>query len=301
MASTRRWLVLSVPAPPRGEEHLLVEALMRLGGRSVVREGGRYVARIPRTAEGKAEDDSVDHAFLEQARATIRAATTLQDPELRWWWSEEGGEGAPVARHPTTRACLALMEGRVAPGERWLDVGTGTGVLALAAARLGAGEVVALEVDPVAAEVARENLAREGAHDAGGASELATYARRAQGAHRPRIQVLTLRAGPEDLSRLGPFHGIVANIEVGVLMELLAAFGEEKGGRGPAGERPGRGIPSAGAPAPAPAPLHPGGRLIVSGAHRGEGAELVARAGELGLHLLEERMEEGWWAGAFSI
>ena len=285
---------------------------MRLGGRSVVREGGRYLARIPRTAEGEVEGevDPANPAFLEQVRATIRAATTLRDPELRWWWSEEGGEGAPVARHPTTRTCLTLMEGRVAPGERWLDVGTGTGVLALAAARMGAGEVVALEADPVAAEVARENLTREGAHEAGGAPEAATCPRRAQGGHRPRIRVLTLRAGPEDLGRLGPFHGIVANIDTGVLLELLGAFGEgeEVGGRGPAGERPGRRGPSVGdrpvrgapaAPAPAPAPLHPGGRLILSGAHRGEGAELVVRAGELGLQLVEERVEEGWWSGAF--
>ena len=241
-----------------------MEALIRLGGRSVVREGGRYVARIPRPEEGKAEADPEDPAFLGQARATIEAATTLRDPDLRWWWAEEGGEGAPVARHPTTRACLALMEGRVVPGERWLDVGTGTGVLALAAARLGAGEVAALEVDPVAAEVARENVARE----------------RAAGAYRGRIQVLTLRASPDDLRRLGPFHGIVANIEFRVLMELLEAFGEGEGG--------------------AAGPLHPGGRLILSGAHRGEGAELVARARELGLALLEERVEEGWWAGALS-
>lgn len=279
---------------------------MRLGGRSVVREGGRYLARIPQTAEGEVEVDPADPAFLEQVRATIRAATTLRDPELRWWWSEGGGEGAPVARHPTTRACLTLMEGRVAPGERWLDVGAGTGVLALAAARMGAGEVVALEADPVAAEVARENLVREGASDAGGAPEVATDPRRAQGGHRPRIRVLTLRAGPEDLGRLGPFHGIVANIEAGVLLELLGAFGEgeEQRGRRPAGERPGRRGPSVGdrpgrgAPA-APAPLHPWGRLILSGAHRGEGAALVVRAGELGLQFLEERVEEGWWAGAF--
>lgn len=60
--------------------------------------------------------------------------------------------------HPTTQLCLTMLEERVAPGDRVLDLGTGSGILALAAARLGAREVLALDLDPIAVAAARENV-----------------------------------------------------------------------------------------------------------------------------------------------
>lgn len=70
------------------------------------------------------------------------------------------GHGA----HPTTRLCLAAVEAMLAarPGITVLDVGCGSGVLAVAAAALGAERVVAVDVDPVAIDVTRENAARNG-------------------------------------------------------------------------------------------------------------------------------------------
>ena len=64
--------------------------------------------------------------------------------------------------HATTRLCLELLEETVRPGERVLDWGTGSGILAVGAARLGAAEVIAVDLDPVAARVASENAARNG-------------------------------------------------------------------------------------------------------------------------------------------
>ncbi len=64
--------------------------------------------------------------------------------------------------HETTSMCLALLETLVRPGDRVLDVGTGSGSLALAAARLGAREVLGVDLDPVAVRVANENIARNG-------------------------------------------------------------------------------------------------------------------------------------------
>jgi ribosomal protein L11 methyltransferase len=60
--------------------------------------------------------------------------------------------------HETTRICLEALEEFVTPGARVLDVGTGSGILAQAAALLGAGRVYACDTDPVAVEIAREGF-----------------------------------------------------------------------------------------------------------------------------------------------
>jgi ribosomal protein L11 methyltransferase len=64
--------------------------------------------------------------------------------------------------HPTTRLCLQALETWLRPGETVLDLGTGSGVLAIAAGLLGARRIVGLDVDPVAVRVAVENVARNG-------------------------------------------------------------------------------------------------------------------------------------------
>jgi ribosomal protein L11 methyltransferase len=61
--------------------------------------------------------------------------------------------------HPTTRLCLEALEDYVRPGQAVLDVGTGSGILSIAAARLGAARVLALDTDPLAVQIARENVA----------------------------------------------------------------------------------------------------------------------------------------------
>ena len=70
--------------------------------------------------------------------------------------------------HETTRCCLELIDelcAEAAPAKA-LDVGTGSGILAIAMARLGVREVLALDNDPVALEAARENLRLNGVEDA---------------------------------------------------------------------------------------------------------------------------------------
>ena len=94
-----------------------------------------------------------------------------------------------TGEHPTTRMCAAALESRVRPGSRWLDLGCGTGLLAIVAARCGAARVDALDLDPEAAHVASEVVAVNGlaGRIAVGAGSLEEAA--------------------------GPFDGIVANIQ----------------------------------------------------------------------------------------
>lgn len=60
--------------------------------------------------------------------------------------------------HPTTRLCLRLLEKLVHAESHILDLGTGSGILAIAAAKLGAASVLALDNDPLAVQVATENV-----------------------------------------------------------------------------------------------------------------------------------------------
>lgn len=67
--------------------------------------------------------------------------------------------------HPTTRMCLELIEQHLQPGMRILDVGTGSGILAMAAAKLGASSVSAIDNSSVAVESATANAAMNALSD----------------------------------------------------------------------------------------------------------------------------------------
>ncbi|NMV39377.1 50S ribosomal protein L11 methyltransferase [Ralstonia insidiosa] len=62
--------------------------------------------------------------------------------------------------HPTTRLCMEWLEQHVQPGERTLDYGCGSGILAIVAKKLGAGETVGVDIDPNAVEASRYNAER---------------------------------------------------------------------------------------------------------------------------------------------
>ncbi len=78
--------------------------------------------------------------------------TVVLDPETAF------GSG----EHGSTRSALVLLDRRLVPGSRLLDLGSGSGVLAIAAAKLGALRATGIEVDPEALPVAERNARRNG-------------------------------------------------------------------------------------------------------------------------------------------
>jgi ribosomal protein L11 methyltransferase len=111
-----------------------------------------------------------------------------------------------TGEHATTRGCLRLLDVTVRPGDRVLDVGSGSAILAIAAALLGAGEVIAVEYDADANLNARDNLVQNGVER--------------------RVTILEQMADPALIEELGTFDLITANILSGVIRPLLPAFRE---------------------------------------------------------------------------
>lgn len=72
------------------------------------------------------------------------------------------GRAFGTGSHPTTSLCLKLMEENIKKGDSVIDVGTGSGILMIAADRLGASEVYGTDIDELAVESAKENLELNG-------------------------------------------------------------------------------------------------------------------------------------------
>ena len=88
------------------------------------------------------------------------------------WEEADPGDRAPLyldpgltfgtGAHATTRLCLTALEGLVRGGERVLDLGCGSGILSVAALRLGAGSALAVDIDDKCRDAARENAGLNG-------------------------------------------------------------------------------------------------------------------------------------------
>lgn len=70
------------------------------------------------------------------------------------------GQAFGTGDHPTTRLCLELLEQEPLQGRTLADIGCGSGILAIAAAKMGANIVIASDLDPLAVAVTRENMVR---------------------------------------------------------------------------------------------------------------------------------------------
>ena len=95
---------------------------------------------------------------------------------LPYWLAEDYGQTRlPVildpgltfgtGAHPSTQMVMEAMEQLLQPGSNCLDLGSGSGILSIAALRLGAASAVGVDIDPKAEDIARENAAYNGFHD----------------------------------------------------------------------------------------------------------------------------------------
>lgn len=128
----------------------------------------------------------------------------------------EPGMAFGTGLHPTTRLCLEALETHLLPGSTVLDVGTGSGVLAIAAAKLGARSVLALDADPVAVRVARENVVT---NQVAGTVQV-EHGSLAGGAPRGRVPSQFAAGGPLTLLDRGQFDLVLVNILAHVIVAM---------------------------------------------------------------------------------
>jgi len=113
--------------------------------------------------------------------------------------------------HPTTQLCLELLEEVLRPGDRVLDLGCGSGILAIAALALGASQAVGVDIDPKAADVAFENASLNGI-----------------GPHRLTVYAGDVLTDSKLAAKLNPGRNrvVLANIVADVIIPLSAKAGD---------------------------------------------------------------------------
>ena len=217
------WLAVRVSAGDAREAALA--ALFELGSQGVQESGEELVTHFP--------DDVDADAVVAHLRDAVPGATvhTAIVPEVDWaeeWkkgvgahelgalaivppWLADGRDPActiviepemafGTGEHQTTRGVVRLLPDLLCQGDRVADLGAGSAVLSIAAAKLGAAQVFAIELDHDSIANANENVARNGVAD--------------------RVTVLEGDAGVL-LPLVAPVRVVLANILSSVLLELL--------------------------------------------------------------------------------
>lgn len=217
------WVTVTVD--PGMEREAVMAALFDAGAQGIQEVGNTYVTHVP-TAD---EADALERAALaangaahvemkplpmvdwsEEWKRSIRAQSlgtlTVAPPWLAAGLDPdrtiviEPGMAFGTGEHATTRGVVRLLHDVIRPGDRVADLGAGSAVLAIAAAKLGAAHVAAIELDPDAIGNAEENVERNGV---GG-----------------RVVVIEGDA-TTILPLVAPVRVITANIISSVLIELL--------------------------------------------------------------------------------
>jgi ribosomal protein L11 methyltransferase len=157
-------------------------------------------------------EDKNWNELWEKSREVIRVSDSIViKPTFKEYFAKENEIVLTIdpkmsfgtGEHQTTRLVLRLLEKYVKPGMKILDVGSGTGILAIAAIKLGASKAVAIDFDEICYNNCRENCVLNGVSDA--------------------VEVLT---GEIDDVKGKDFDMILANIQKNVLLEIAKKIKE---------------------------------------------------------------------------
>ncbi len=205
---------------PAAEAELAADALWAAGAEAVEERpqpDGTVVLVSDRAPEGPwpvqwvdVADDGLDawRAYAVAERVGPTSALILQPawlPVPEWRRASDvvvcidPGRAFGTGTHPTTRGCLGAVEAFAGPGKRVLDLGSGSGVLAVAAALLGA-RVVAVDLDPAARVATAANAAANGVEGA--------------------VEVLDGLEALDAGASAAPFDLVLANIPASALVAL---------------------------------------------------------------------------------
>jgi ribosomal protein L11 methyltransferase len=161
-----------------------------------------------------------------------------------------------TGHHPTTASVMRLMARLDLSGKTVLDFGTGTGILAILAARMGARKVTGIDIDSAAVENARENARENGLQPEQQDATLSAPA-------------LSFVQGDDPAAALGSYDCILANIHLRVIVTSLPALA---------------------------AMLRPRGVLVASGILTQDVPAMLAATEAAGLKAAEQMTEQGWAA-----
>ena len=161
----------------------------------------------------------------------------------------EPGMAFGTGMHPSTRLCVAALEEIVQPNQALLDVGTGSGVLSIVGAKLGATPILATDIDPLAIAATEDNFARNG------------YVVAADGA-------LQVKLGSVPAQMAERFPVVVANILAEVIVKLFDGAYDNVS---------------------LAEPLAPGGKMILAGIIAQKADMVIDAAAVAGLTLVDRK------------
>lgn len=189
----------------------LIPELFAKGARGLEEREGEVLAYFPTPLDlpfGGRWEELPDEDWLSAWRRDLKPVRAGPFLVLAPWHPKEE-EGIPLViepgmafgtgHHETTRLALAALARHLRPGEKVLDLGTGSGILAIAAAKLGA-EAVGVDVDASVLPQAEENARRNG------------------------VQVRFLLGSLEEALPLGPFGLVVANLFAELHQDLAPLY-----------------------------------------------------------------------------